>query len=159
VQFCVASRGTSIAEIRPMKTLRSLACVAAALGSLAIAGCTTSSGPDATLRVQNSSDFEIVELHLTNVGSSTWGPNLLGSDSLRPGESITLGVNCGRYDALLVDETDVDCELNDLDLCLNDADWVIRNNTCTVFAAAQAAREAAAKAAASTAPAPSNATL
>jgi hypothetical protein len=142
-----------------MTTLRSLACVAAALGSLAIAGCTTSSGPDATLRVQNSSDFEIVELHLVSVGNPNWGPNLLGNDSLRPGESITLGVNCDFYDALLIDETDVECKLYDLDLCLNDADWVIRNNTCTVFAAAKAAREAAAKAAASTTPAPSNATL
>lgn len=142
-----------------MMTLRSLACVAAALGSVALVGCTTSSGSDATLRVQNSSDFEIVKLHLTSVGSSTWGPNLLGNDSLRPGESITLGVDCGFYDALLVDDTNVDCELNDLDLCLNDADWIIRNNTCTVFGAAKAAREAAAKAAANTALAPSNATL
>ena len=146
-----------------MKTLRSLACVAVALGSLALVGCTTSSGPDATLRVQNSSDFSIVELHLTSVGSRTWGPNLLGNDELLPGESLTLAVDCGFYDALLVDEDGVDCELHDLDLCLNDADWIIRDNTCTVFGAVRAAREAAKAAAAaattSEATAPSNATL
>ena len=131
-----------------MQTLRSLARVVAVFGSVAIAaGCSTSSGPDATLRVQNSSDFAIVEIHLTSVGSSTWGPNLLvGGDTLNPGESLTLGVNCGTYDALLVDESNVDCELHDLDLCLNDADWVIHNNTCTVFGAFQAARDAAIKA-------------
>jgi hypothetical protein len=139
-----------------MKTIRSLACAVVALGSLALVGCTTSDpGPDATLRVQNSSDFAIVELHLTSVGSSTWGPNLLGSDILLPGESLTLGVDCGHYDALLVDEDDVDCEIDNIDLCLNDADWIIRNNTCTVFGAARAAREAAAKAAANATPAPS----
>ena len=140
-----------------MKTLRSLACVAVALGSLALVGCTTDSGPDATLRVQNSSNFSIVELHLTSVGSSTWGPNLLGNDELLPGESLTLGVDCGHYDALLVDEDDVECELDNLDLCLNDADWIIRDNTCTIFGAVRAAREAAAKAAANAnaTPAPS----
>jgi hypothetical protein len=147
-----------------MQTLRSFACTLAALGSIALAtGCVSDSGPDATLRVQNSSHFDIVELHLTGVNNPNWGPNLLGSDVLLPGESITLGVDCGFYDALLVDEDDVDCELHDLDLCLNDADWIIRDNTCTVFGAVRAAREAAKAAAAaattSEATAPSNATL
>jgi hypothetical protein len=126
-----------------------------ALCSLALVGCTTDSGPDATLRVQNSSDFSIIDLRLTSVGSSSWGPNLLGNNPLDPGDSLTLGVNCDTYDAMLVDESNVTCELHDLDLCLNDSDWIIRNNTCTVFAAAQAAREAAAKAAANATPAPS----
>ena len=142
-----------------MQTLRSLACVVASLGSLAVAGCVADSGPDATLRVQNSSSFEIVQLYLTSVGNPSWGPNLLGNDSLRPGESLTLGVDCGHYDAMLVDIDDVDCTLDNLDLCLNDADWIIRDNTCTVFGAVRAAREAAAKAAASTAPAASNPSL
>ena len=143
----------------------SFACTLAALGSIALAtGCVSDSGPDATLRVQNSSDFAIVELHLTPNFSGSWGPDLLRGDVLLPGESITLGVDCGTYDALLVDEDDVDCELHDLDLCLNDADWIIRNNTCVVFGAVRAAREAAkAAAGAATTPsdttAPSNATL
>jgi hypothetical protein len=133
-----------------MTHLRLFALSVAALGLVATAGCSSSSnGPDATLRVQNSSDFAIVEIHVTDVGSSSWGPNLLpGGDILAPGESLTLGVDCGTFDALLVDEDGVDCQLHDVDLCLNDAAWVIHNNTCTVFGAAKAAREAAAKAAA-----------
>ncbi len=106
------------------------------------AACSDNNEADLTLRVQNASDFSIVEIHVTPVGNSTWGPNLLTSD-LAPGDSLVLGVNCGTYDALLVDEAGVDCELHDLDLCLNDADWIIRNNTCTVFSVARAAREAA----------------
>jgi len=58
---------------------------------------------------------------------------------------LALGVPCDTYDALVVDEDDVDCELHDIDLCLNDATWVIRNNTCPVFAQ-EAAKRAAAKA-------------
>jgi len=107
--------------------------------------------PDAALVVDNQSDFVIEELYLTDVNSSSWGPNLLFGDVLLPDETVTLSVDCGFYDALLVDEDGVDCELHDLDLCLNEAVWVIRNNTCSVFGAAakeraeKAAAEAAAK--------------
>ena len=55
----------------------------------------------------------------------------------------SFGVSCGFYDALLVDETGVECEIFDIDLCLNDADWIIRNDTCAVFEAAAKARRAA----------------
>ena len=125
-----------------MNNLRYFACVACALGSLAVAGCSSDSGPDASLRVQNSSDFSIVEIRVTSVGSTNWGPNLLGSDNLDPGMALTIDVTCGTYDALLVDESGVDCQLHNVDLCFNDAAWVIRNDTCSVFGAAKAAREA-----------------
>ena len=43
-----------------MNNLR-FACIALALGTALAAGCTSSdNGPDATLRVQNDSDFDIV---------------------------------------------------------------------------------------------------
>ena len=127
-----------------MKNLRRLAYVAAALGSLAIAGCSddNSDSTDASLHVRNASDFSITEIRVTSVGSSSWGPNLLNGDILAPGETLTIDVTCGTYDALLVDESGVDCQLHGVDLCLGDASWVIRNNTCTVFGAAKAAREA-----------------
>jgi hypothetical protein len=136
-----------------MNNLRVIASLCAVLGTAAITGCSadvtvSDPGPDSTLRVQNSSDFAIEDLRVTSVGSSSWGSNLLRDGRLEPGDTITLDVNCGTYDAMLVDEDGVTCELNSVDLCLNDADWVIRNNTCTVFGAAKAAREAAAKAAA-----------
>jgi len=138
-----------------MHNLRILASasVFALLGAVAVAGCTDDDGviiddgPDATLQVDNQSDFVITEIRVTSVGSSTWGPNLLGGDVLFPDDTLELGVTCGFYDALLVDEDGVDCEVHDLDLCLNDANWVIQNNTCSVFGAAKAAREAAAAAA------------
>lgn len=114
---------------------------------LAVAtGCAASTGADSSLTVSNQSDFTIQELYLTDIGSSTWGRNLLAGDVLFPGEALSLGVDCGTYDALLVDETNVECELTGLDLCFNDAEWVIRNNTCSVFAARLAAEQQAAEA-------------
>jgi hypothetical protein len=110
-----------------------------ALASIALAtaatGCVIDDG-SSSLEVRNDSDYTIDELYLTDVGSSTWGRNLLGGDGLFPGESISLGADCGTYDAMLIDETGVTCEVHDLDLCANDSLWIIRNNTCTVFNAA-----------------------
>jgi hypothetical protein len=124
-----------------MQNSRFLACVAAALTSAAVAGC-SSSGTDASLRVRNDSSFSIVEIHVTTVGSPTWGPNLIGSD-LQPGDTLTVDVSCAHYDALLVDASGVQCEVHDIDLCFSSADWIIRDDTCPVFGAARAAREAA----------------
>ena len=134
-----------------MQTLRIFPCVLV-LGLAVAAGCGGSSTVDATLRVENRSDFAIVEIRVTSVGSTTWGPNLIAGDVLLPGESVTLGVDCGFFDARLIDEDGVDCELHDLDLCLNDADWIIHNDTCVAFGAARAAREAAKAGSGATAP-------
>jgi len=129
-----------------MNNLRLIASVCAVLGTAAIAtGCT--SDPDATLTVENRSDFAIVDLRLALSGGA-FGSNLLGGRDLLPDETITLGVSCETYDAKLFDEDNVECDAFNLDLCLNDARWIIRNETCTTFGAAKAAREAAAKAAA-----------
>lgn len=116
-----------------MLTTRLLAPSLALLVTASLVGCDDGSDVDATLEVSNESDFVIEEIYLTTVDSSTWGPNQLGSDVLFPDESFTLSVECDFYDALLVDEDGVECELHDLDLCLNDSVWVITNNTCGVF--------------------------
>lgn len=126
-----------------MQNLRILACSVAVLGSMAIAGCSSSDNSGGTLRVRNQSDFAITEIHVTSVGSTTWGPNLISGDILAPGETLNVDVSCDTYDALLIDESGAQCTVHDIDLCSNTADWVIQNNTCPVFAIARAAREAA----------------
>jgi len=101
-----------------MHPFRIAAPVFALLASAAVlSGCTSD---NASLRVENHSDFDIIDLRVTSVGSSSWGPNLLGSNSLQPNETITLGVSCGTYDAQLTDDSNVMCEVHDLDLCAND---------------------------------------
>lgn len=125
-----------------MQNLRILACAVVALGSVAIAGC-GSSNDSGTLRVRNESDFAITEIRVTSVGSTTWGPNLISGDILAPGETLSVDVSCDNYDALLTDESGAECTVHNVDLCFNTADWIIQNDTCPVFAAARAAREAA----------------
>jgi hypothetical protein len=120
-----------------MLTHRLLTPILAASLSFAV-GCSDDDDiADASLLVVNESDFAISELYLTEIDNPDWGPNLLRGDVLLPDEELLLGVNCDFYDALLIDEDGVECEVFDLDLCLNDATWVIRNNTCTVFGAKQ----------------------
>lgn len=131
-----------------MSNVRLLTSLFAVLGAVAVATGCGDDDTDSRLHVENDSDFAIVEIHVTPVGNPSWGDNLLDGDTLDPGETLVLGVDCGVYDALLVDEAGVDCEVHDLDLCLNHAHWIIENDTCTVFGAAKAAREAAAAAAA-----------
>lgn len=129
-----------------MRNLRPFTSALAVLAGVAVAtGCIDDSGPDASLRVINRSDYWITEIRVTPIDEVDWGPNLLDGDGLAPGESLVVRVHCDFYDALLVDEDGVECRVYDLDLCLNDATWVIRNETCSVFGAAKAAREAAAK--------------
>ena len=118
-----------------------------------VAGCSDNDENEAQLHVHNTSSFSIVEIHVTSVGSTTWGPNLIAGTTLVPGDSLAIDVSCGTYDALLVDEQGVDCQVHDIELCGNHADWVIDNNTCTVFGTARAAREAAAEANGPAAPA------
>jgi hypothetical protein len=104
-----------------------------------VAGCSDDDDDvDAALIVVNNSDFVIDEVHLTEIDNPDWGPNLLNGDVLLPGEELALGVDCGTFDALLVNEEGVACELHGVNLCLNGAVWDIRNATCAVFDAAQA---------------------
>ncbi len=109
---------------------------------LAVLVTTACSGDDnviagTSLVVDNQSDFTITEVHLVPVGSSTFGDNLLRGQVLLPGQSLLLGIPCDTYDAQVTDEQGVNCELRSIDLCLNNATWVILNTTCAVFGAAK----------------------
>jgi hypothetical protein len=131
-----------------MQNLRILACVVAALGSLLAAGCGSSNdcdsdnqsgnqsdncGAQGALRVQNQSDVAITEIHVASVGSTTWGPNLISGTTLASGNSLTVAVACDQYDALLIDEAGDQCTIHNVDLCSSNADWIIRNDTCSAF--------------------------
>jgi hypothetical protein len=146
--------GTAIARCPAMQNLRFLACVVAALGSMAIAGCGDDNDCDnnnhnnncgvtvKALRVQNQSGFAIKAIQVTSVGGTTWSTNLL-SGTLASGQSLTVAVSCGSpdalpsYDVLLVDEAGESCTLHDVDLCSSTADWtitsVIIGTSCSAF--------------------------
>lgn len=120
-------------------TLRTRFLVLSGLATLAFTpGCliVTDDDDDASLEVVNLSDFTVEELYLTEVDNPDWGPDLLRGDVLFPDESIVLvDIRCDFYDAQMVDETNAVCTVRNIDLCLNDALWEIRNNTCSVWEA------------------------
>jgi hypothetical protein len=134
--------GIAVAHLAGMRVLPSIASIAT-LAYLAT-GCVAN---DSSLAVSNRSDFEIHEMYVTPVHSSSWGVNLLDGDILYPGDSMLISIDCGTYDAMLIDETGAVCEVSDLHLCFDDADWIIRNSSCSVFAAraAEAAAQKGAK--------------
>ena len=89
---------------------------------------------DSTLLVVNESDFAIEEIYITDLGSPTWGPNLLAGDVLLPFEDILLtDILCDAYDVLIVAEDGLVCELGGISLCFDGATWILTNDTCDLF--------------------------
>jgi hypothetical protein len=103
---------------------------------LALSACST----DGDLTVTNSSDFTITEMHVTQTTNISWGPNLLAGDVLLPGEQAKVVASCDTYDVMLVDSTNVTCEIDNIDLCLNSSNFVITNSSCASFRKAGAAQ-------------------
>lgn len=96
-------------------------------------GCIIADG-DSSLTIANDSSYVIEEVYLAEVNAPTWGPQLL-PQPLFPGDDIVIeSIDCGTYDALVVDETGVECELSGLDLCFDDDIWVIDDFTLDVCA-------------------------
>jgi hypothetical protein len=127
---CVAEApGAIVTGHRPgghaMKA-RLLAPVAAVLLSLSLStGCIFVTDGDSSLTVINDSSFILYEIHVADIRDPVYGPDLLRGDVLYPGESLTVILDCGTYDVLIVDEFNVECELLGLDLCFEDTAWVI----------------------------------
>ena len=88
---------------------------------------------DSALFVSNESDFAVHEMYVTDIDNPSWGPNLLNGSVLLPAEEIQVSVECGTYDAMLIDETGAACEVSTIDLCFEEADWIITNRTCAIF--------------------------
>jgi hypothetical protein len=95
-------------------------------------GCVVTTD-DSTLTIVNDSSYVLVDIRVTERNAFDWGPNLLGSRVLFPGDSLTVSLYCDVYDVLVEDQDGYSCQLRGLDLCFNDAVWVITNyelDTC-----------------------------
>ena len=100
-----------------------------ALLALSLTSCIISGGGDASITIANDSDFVLVDIRVSPVGNSSWGPNVLRGDVLYPGEELTVVLDCDYYDVLVEDELGDTCVIADIDLCFSDDVWVIRNST------------------------------
>jgi|GEM_PF-6193471 len=83
---------------------------------------------DSTLVIANESSFFIIEINVSPVSETTFGPDLLGDDVLEPGEALEVTLECDDYDIRVVDEDEVECILFEIDLCFEDAVWEITDD-------------------------------
>jgi hypothetical protein len=94
----------------------------AAVAALA-AGCA-----DSSFSIENRSSFTLQEINLAPVDSLTWGRDLLAGDVLFPGETLHIEqIDCDVYDVRVEDNAGRECILVDLDLCFDDALWILDN--------------------------------
>jgi hypothetical protein len=107
-----------------MKKL-SFALVFAAVAAFS-SGCIIESDDDedSSLTIANESNFVLVDIRVAEIDNPDYGPNLIPEDLL-PGEEITIFLDCDVYDVLIEDQLGAVCELLGLDLCFDDAIWVI----------------------------------
>jgi hypothetical protein len=83
---------------------------------------------DSSLTVDNESSFALEQIQLAPVDQVTWGPNLLRGDILAPGEALQIDqIDCNTYDVHIISEAGQECVVSSLDLCFDNARWVIDN--------------------------------
>lgn len=76
----------------------------------------------------NRTSWDIYELYISSVDERDWGPDQLEDGILESGGSFLLyGIPCDDYDVLLIDEDGDECIVEDVDLCGDSEEWVIRN--------------------------------
>jgi hypothetical protein len=99
--------------------------VVGALASVAITA-TAADKKKASVKVVNKSDWTIVELYLSPVNDTKWGPDQLGEETIKPGDTYTLtDVPCDNWDVRLVDEDKDVCIVEDVDICAASETWTI----------------------------------
>jgi len=109
-----------------MKRISLVVVALAAVLALCSSGCGGDPSTSSTLTIRNNSSFTFTEINLSPIDQADWGPDLLGAQLLEPGDVLELGdIDCDVYDIRVVDENTDECVLTDVDLCLDDAVWVI----------------------------------
>jgi len=83
----------------------------------------------AKVTIENQSHWAITELFLAPLDGSGWGEAQLGAnDRIGSGRSLEIGgIDCDSYDMLLVDEAGDECIIENVDLCVAEAKWVVRD--------------------------------
>lgn len=98
------------------------------------AGCVISSGDDSSFTIVNDSSYVLYEVYIAEVSDPTWGPNLAPAPLFPGDELVVVDIDCGTYDVLVVDDTGLECELRNVDLCFDDDYWYITDFTLDVCA-------------------------
>ncbi len=78
-----------------------------------------------TITIINKTTFNVDRVFLSHVSEDEWGDDLLGDvDVLKPGDSLEVEIECGKWDAKLVAEDESTCTVREVDICGADT-WEI----------------------------------
>jgi hypothetical protein len=95
-------------------------------------GGAKSGGPEwwhSSVTLANNSSFAIKHIFLSAYDQESWGADQLGADVLESGQAVKFeGIECNKYDLRLIDEDGDECVVQDIDLCLEDAQWELTND-------------------------------
>jgi len=124
-----------------MQRFSILAVFVAACGGAPVAtqtpggGTTDGTGNVGTMALHNASNFDIHSIQLSPADQVQWGANLIAGDVLMHGEDAQLAVfDCKKYDLRMVDDENVECVIDNIDLCFEDKKWTIDNTVLAVCA-------------------------
>src|SRR5215210_1408495 len=98
-------------------------------------GGTAGTGHVGTVALHNSSRYDIHSIQLSPSDHRDWGSNLIAGDVLMHGEDAQLAVfDCKKYDLRMLDDENVECVIDDIDLCFEDKQWNINDTVLAVCA-------------------------
>lgn len=98
-------------------------------------GGTDGTGNIGTIALHNTSKFDIYSIQLSPADHAEWGNNLIAGDVLMHGENASLAVfDCKKYDLRMVDDENVECVIDDIDLCFEDKQWTIDDTVLAICA-------------------------
>jgi hypothetical protein len=119
------SQGNSPA--RPARLLAAL-CVAA-LMSAAPSGASVAP-TEASIKIVNNSEREIINLYLSREDSDDFGPDLLPDSTIKPGGSFTItDVTCDQPKIKVTAEDKDSCFLSSVVACGDAVTWTITKDT------------------------------
>lgn len=88
-----------------------------------------------SIALHNASHYDIHSIQLSPSDHVAWGGNLIQGDVLMRGEDAKLAVfDCKKHDLRMVDDENVECIIDDIDLCLEDHKWTIDDTVLAVCA-------------------------
>ncbi|MBA3503066.1 MAG: hypothetical protein H0T65_22075 [Deltaproteobacteria bacterium] len=98
-------------------------------------GGTDGTGNVGTMALHNASKYDIYSIQLSPSDQVAWGANLIEGDVLMHGEDAQLAVfDCKKYDLRMIDDENVECVIDDIDLCFEDKKWTINDSVLTACA-------------------------
>jgi hypothetical protein len=105
---------------KTIKTFRAGLAVAV-LTATSLLTAAQASAEDRRVRIINETRHVIVRFYASNVGAKTWEEDILGRDTLAPGESVTVNVDDGTgyclYDFKAIFEDGDELVRNRIDVC------------------------------------------